>query len=132
LLDYYCQNGGNLIVSGANIFKSENFLFHSLAVKKNKEISDKNVTEISDNKGLLFNIYRKPNPNSYSVPAPISLAPTQPHTKTLFKYSNGESACIYTNNNNISAICFGFPFESITDQQKRNIVMGEILHTISE
>ena len=130
LLEEYVQNGGKLMVSGANLFKDNKFKLRSLAVEKKSVINNKDITEICNGDEWSFNIFRNPNPVSYSVPSPVSLRSTMPGTRTLFRYKNGEIASII--NDNTKSITIGFPFESITEQNKRNKVMGLLLKEMSE
>jgi hypothetical protein len=128
LLEQYYEKGGRLFVNGANIFKTIDFNFNCLAVKRKSNINNKQITKINGNDGLTFDIYRTPNPNSYSVPSPISLSATSPDSQILLKYENGEISSIL----NQKAITMGFPFESIRDQQQRNKLMKYLLVNLTK
>lgn len=129
VLEQFYENGGKLLINGANIFKTKDFKFYCLAVRRKSTINNKKITKINGNNGLTFDIYRTPNPNSYSVPSPISLSATSPSSKTILKYENGEIASVL---NNQKAITMGFPFESITDQQERNKLMKHLLDYLTK
>ena len=64
--------------------------------------------------GLTFNIYREMNPESYCVPSPSVLAPSNGAIPIL-TYANGNCAAIAQQQRFIR---LGFPLESIQDRQK--------------
>ncbi len=126
LKDFH-QNGGRVLVSGANLFTSSEFECDFLGVNRNAIINDKSIDGIN---GLnqSFKIHRQPNPTSYSVPSPVSLRATHNTTTSLLHYDGGETAAIMNApSRGTRSITLGFPFESITDTQQRNILMRNIL-----
>jgi hypothetical protein len=118
-----------MIVSGANIFNTSGFKCNSLGVTRNAVIKDKQNTGIY-NDNLKFDIYREPNIHSYCVPRPTSLRGTAPSANPFLHYDGGEVAAIANLPAKHSAITLGFPFESITEDDKRIELMRSMLKTL--
>ncbi len=132
ILEDYHRRGGRLLMSGANMLHSPNFTVPSLGVTRNTAIADKTIDQING-LGLTLNIYRQPNPQSYSVPAPHSLMATQNTVSSLLNYAGGETAAVInTPSKGTKSVTLGFPFESVTSSQQRNALMQSLLHLLME
>ena len=129
MIDDYCSQGGRVIVSGANIYNTTKFKCNSLGVARNAVIKDQQNTGIYTD-SLKFDIYREPNSHSYCVPRPTSLRGTAPSANPFLRYDGGEVAAIANLTAKHRAITLGFPFESITEDDKRIELMRSMLNTL--
>ncbi len=112
-LERYSRGGGKLIISGGNLLKSAvmsgRFGVHGPTADDS----------YSPSRGLLlgdrrFEIYRDMNPESYSVPNPDVVVPSD-GGDVLVKYDNGSPAGVRTGNTYV----LGFPIESIKEESVR-------------
>lgn len=114
LLRNYCNGGGRLLMSGANISKVKN--------------TDKSITKVSGC-GTEFDIYRQMNPKSYAIPSVsiIDISQTifpQPEGSfSMLAYSNMQCAGAAYNGNDHKSIVIGFPIEGIRSQTTINNLM---------
>ncbi|MEI8086062.1 MAG: xanthan lyase [Paludibacter sp.] len=130
----YCQNGGNLMVSGAYIASDacesahpmrEDRLFLENVLKIKFRTSKASVTgavKVLNSPGRFFkksNItyYDQPNAISYYVESPDAIEPMGEGAFTICRYSedNLSSAVAYKGKYKICA--FGFPLETIRDEK---------------
>lgn len=132
ILEKYFREGGNILVSGANLFDCENFNLQCLGVGKDYKINDKTITTIVAGDKLSAEFFRLPNPTSYCVPSPTVLRHNRPNTHAILNYKNAGIAASIHYNNSQKAITMGFPFESITTASDRNIIMKHLLEKITE
>ena len=123
-LDDYCQHGGRLLVSGANLFNGRDFTFQALHATYGTEITDKSICSVNGS-GLRFNIYREMNPKSYAVPKIMSLQPSN-GSFAMLQYSDGSPAAVAYDGDDYKTITVGFPIESIQETQTRNLLMQAI------
>ena len=123
-LDDYCQHGGRLLVSGANLFNGRDFTFQALHATYGTEITDKSICSVNGS-GLRFNIYREMNPKSYAVPKIMSLQPSV-GAFAMLQYSDGSPAAVAYDGDDYKTITVGFPIESIQETQTRNLLMQAI------
>ena len=122
LLKSYRENGGNLLVSGANLSANK--------------ITDLSIDTISGC-GTSFTIFREMNDKSYAVPAlsVISYSETiisQPQSAfPMLAYSNNMSAGTAYNGTDYKSIVLGFPLESIKQQDKINGLMSSFINFLT-
>ena len=144
-LSLFASEGGNILISGANIgtdvwdrvFPVEcdsTFRANSIDFAQ-KILGYKWVTNYASQSAEIiaathrqggfscpeaekgFSIYNKVNEISYSVETPDGIAPASRKATTIFKYSDsGISAGISHNAGTYKTICFGFPIETIKNQ----------------
>ena len=114
LLQDYKNNGGRLLISGANLSKD-----------KFSEIEIDTIHGC----GTQFTIYRDMNPESYAVPS-LSIINTSNSILALpdsafpmLAYSNEECAGKAYDGKDYKALVLGFPIESIKEQSKINELM---------
>ncbi len=132
LLDRFHRKGGRILISGANMFKAPGFKCLCLGAERGITLIDKNIDKING-LGTSFSIYRQPNPYSYSVPAPHTIRPASNTSSTILNYTGGESAAILNSpSKGTNTVTLGFPFESITEQDQRNILMHNILNMLMQ
>lgn len=112
MVETYYKNGGKLIISAAN---SGGVNVGGTTIGT---LTDKECSTVSGC-GLTFDIYRKMNPISYSVPAPSVLSASQP-AFAILTYGDGSVAGIAQKG---KLVRLGFPLESITDERKTNLLM---------
>ena len=128
ILKSYCQNKGNLFVSGAFLDNETDTQFTSLL--KYKPYGNMLYSPQSEIMGtnIHFHIYRTANENSYAVPSPACILPIDGAIQT-FIYTNGnQGAGIAYKGNDYRTFILGFPLESITDVNSRSHIMAAILH----
>ena len=118
LVEQYYNNGGKVLLSAANAGCPS--IGGTIAGK----LSNANL-ELStiSGCGLTFDIYRSMNPESYCVPEPSVLAPSN-NAIPILTYANGNCAAIAQQQRFVR---LGFPLESITDHKKRNALTKAFL-----
>ena len=131
LITTYCQQGGNLMLSGSYIGSSmngpaalrftENILKYSFAGSMSNSTSG-NIYGASTR----FSIPRTVNEQTYAVPAPDCLAPIAP-AYSAFVYTPGNYSAGIAYKGTYRTFALGFPFESIRGTQERARVMSAIL-----
>lgn len=143
LMDY-CHKGGNLMVSGAYVASDlynkekgneENFVTNLLKVKP----LDKDTIIFS---GLLyeskhpvffkgrrqFEYHHTPNNSMYAVEDPDLLVPVDEKAFTICRYEGNDYAAGVAYAGKYKVCTFGFPFETIKDEDSRNRIMSAVLH----
>lgn len=123
LLQNYRNQGGRLLVSGANL--------------SSNKISELEIDGVNGC-GSEFTIYRKMNAKSYATPSvsvidgsetillqPLSAFP-------MLAYSNGKSAGTAYDGANFKSILVGFPLESIKQQDKINNIMSAFINFLTK
>lgn len=121
ILDNYCNNGGRLLVSGANIFNGKGFTIKSLHAINGEEIKDKSIEGVNGS-SLNFTIYREMNDKSYAVPKVTTLQ-AEKGAFAMLKYSNNLGAAIAYNGTVNKTVAVGFPIESIKEAGQRDLLM---------
>ncbi len=125
-IDHYCQQGGRVLVTGSDVFRSDAFRCSSLGIGPSVEALDDRSSGVAGS-GVDFNIYREMNDRSYSVPSPSVLTP-EGSAFTMLAYQNGSSAAVANKQPTYATIAFGFPFETIQEQSQRRLLMQAILN----
>ena len=126
ILNNFCQEGGRVFVSGANLFKNNSLYCPALKSSLSNVVTSKAINQVAGS-GLNFEIYRELNAESYAVPQPEAINPTG-GAFAMLAYSNGLPAAVAYDGNDYKAITFGFPFESIKDARSRNRLMGAVVN----
>lgn len=128
----YCQSGGNLFVSGAYIGSdmsgtqgNREFTERILKYSFQGSLTDKMSNRING-LGRTITIPRTPNENSYAVPAPDCIAPTDTAIP-VFTYAPGNQSAGIAYKGNYRTFVLGFPFESIQSEADRATIMTSIL-----
>lgn len=130
LIETYCQQGGRIFVSGANLLKSQGLHCPSLHATYAGTLTDKSTDGIHGS-GIDCSIYRNMNDRSYAVPAPEVLRP-QGTAFSMLAYSDGQSAATAYGGTDCKAVTFGFPLESITDDASRNRIMQAVVNYLCQ
>lgn len=140
----YCDKGGNLMVSGAYVAsdlynkekeKEENFVTNLLKVKS----LDKDTIIFS---GLLyeskhpvffrgrkqFEYHHTPNKIMYAVEDPDLLIPVDEKAFIICRYEGNDHAAGVAYAGKYKVCTFGFPFETIKDEDSRDRIMSAVLH----
>ncbi|MBO4451890.1 MAG: xanthan lyase [Bacteroidaceae bacterium] len=133
LLKRYTEQGGRLLVSGANLnasssknFNSSNFQTFNSSVVTDKEIIGVNGSNLD------FTIYREMNPYSYAVPKLTSISPlpqsgvSEGTSFAMLQYSNYMPAAVAYDGTDYKSVVVGFPIESIREADSRNALMRAI------
>ncbi len=127
LLRNYTQQGGRLLISGANLgspqtpFKTNYW--------SGEEVTDKTITGVNGS-NLNFTIYREMNDKSYAVPRITTINPLPagdgPTPFAMLQYSNNLPAGIAYDGTDHKAVIIGFPIESIREADSRNALMRAV------
>ncbi len=141
-LTTFCQNSGNLFISGAHLGTDlfyltpkdtfdANFAKNTLKFFWRTNYASKGgivtATEplfrtIIDT--LEFNT--KYSPDIYSVEAPDGLEPADNDTKVIFRYAENNISAGIAYSGSYNVVVFGFPFETILGDESRGLVMKAI------
>lgn len=132
LLTEYTDRGGNLIVSGAYVGsdmtddRGKSFLKDVLHVKYNG--SEKpNFQNVINGMGTSFNIYTRLNEEHYAATSIDLISPTDKAFCALTDFE-GKSVCVAYDGRDYRSFTMGFPFECITSEKMRSIIMRGILN----
>lgn len=74
-----------------------------------------------------FRFVQDYNPNIYKVESPDAIEPNGENAKVLFRYKGDNKTAGVCFDGNYHSVILGFPFETITTDQQRDELMGEIL-----
>lgn len=140
----FCNNGGNIIVSGA--FVGTDLWDNPFANKEDKEWAQntlkykwrnnngavtgkiKSVTSPFKNIEGNYEYYNQLNSESYVVENPDAIEPVGDNSFTVFRYSeNNLSAGTFYKGERYNTCILGFPIESVKEQEKRNKLVKGIL-----
>ena len=81
--------------------------------------------------GTTFDFHRLLNERHYAATRSDVLMPTNMQAFPALLYSNETSAAVAYQGNDYRAFTMGFPFECITDQQKRAAIMRGIINFLN-
>ena len=149
LITNFCDNGGNIIVSGA--FIGTDFWDNPLADKEDRDWA-KNTLKYQwrNNYGGVagkiksvpspfqsingnFNYFNTLNSKGYVVENPDAIEPANKNAFTVFRYSeNNLSAGILYKGDVYKSCILGFPIESITEQNDINKLIENIMVTFDD
>ncbi len=142
-IEKYCQSGGNLFVSGAyigsDLFNLEkvdstdinfgrntlHFSFGSDHACSSGNVFSANELFMPKFKSFTFNTHL--NDKNYAVISPDELVHVK-GSETILRYSDNQFSAGTAYKGKYGVIAFGFPFETIIDQAKRDEVMKDVLH----
>ena len=130
-LNNFTKQGGSILVSGAYIGSDmtdgseQQFLSNTL--KLNYAGRCAAATGNIKGMGTTFDYWKELNEEHYAATATDILTPVKPAFAAL-QYADGSNAAIAYKGSDYRSFCMGFPFECITDKQKRNAVMRGILN----
>ena len=130
ILQAYIQQGGRLLVSGANLRKNTSTQGLSW---EGASITDKTIVGVNGS-NLDFTIYREMNDKSYAVPSvtvinPLPFGETGERSETSFamlQYSNSMPAGVAYDGTDYKSVIIGFPIESIREADQRNSLMRAV------
>jgi len=137
----YCDQGGNLFISGAYIASdlfingdSKDIIFaeDTLKYRLQTDHAVKTGGFFSDDADFLLSIQSfefntNYNPDIYTVEAPDAIEPADSLAKTILRYSENQFSAAVAYKDNYNVIAFGFPFETIITQESRDIIMEAVL-----
>ena len=128
----FTSQGGNLLVSGSYIGRDmrmqheRKFLEDVLKCQYYGTNNDSLRSDTIQGLGLTFTFYRTPNHKHYAADHPDCLLPLSPAFPAM-KYGDDQAACIAYSGTDYRVLTMGFPFECITEEQKREAIMRGIL-----
>ncbi len=141
----YCQQGGNIIVSGAyvgtdlwdnrNVSSLETDREFATEILKYKWRAGQ-ATRIGKVKAVtsyfpmfigIYNFYNELNPDNYVVEAPDAIEPGTEDAYTIFRYSENNLSAGVAYKGSYKTCVLGFPFESLKIQSEREKLMKGVL-----
>lgn len=131
-LTRYCNQGGNLLISGAYLSDGKSKNAEGKAFCQNVlKYADQGLTaplscEEVSGLNVRFRLPRRANETTYAVPQSGYLYPTDGSFST-FVYTSGNYGAGIAYRGNYRTFVLGFPFESIPEEGERNHVMKAIL-----
>lgn len=131
-LTRYCNQGGNLLISGAYLSDGKSKDAEGKAFCQNVlKYADQGLTaplscEEVSGLNVRFRLPRRANETTYAVPQSGYLYPTGGSFST-FVYTSGNYGAGIAYRGNYRNFVLGFPFESIPEEGERNHVMKAIL-----
>ncbi|EEF77407.1 fibronectin type III domain protein [Phocaeicola coprophilus DSM 18228 = JCM 13818] len=131
-LTRYCNQGGNLLISGAYLSDGKSKDAEGKAFCQNVlKYADQGLTaplscEEVSGLNVRFRLPRRANETTYAVPQSGYLYPTGGSFST-FVYTSGNYGAGIAYRGNYRTFVLGFPFESIPEEGERNHVMKAIL-----
>lgn len=131
-LTRYCNQGGNLLISGAYLSDGKSKDAEGKAFCQNVlKYADQGLTaplscEEVSGLNVRFRLPRRANETTYVVPQSGYLYPTGGSFST-FVYTSGNYGAGIAYRGNYRTFVLGFPFESIPEEGERNHVMKAIL-----
>ena len=140
----YCQQGGNLIISGAyigsDLYESdqsnrENKLFAENTLKFKFRTSKASVggavrtinSPFTTFQKFNFNFFDTPNEVSYYVESPDAIEPSAEGSYTICRYQENNLSAGVAYSGKYKTCIFGFPLETIKDETDRNKLFHSIL-----
>ncbi len=140
----YCQNGGNLLVSGAFIASDmcdtdhplhedrlfiENIL--KLKYRTSKASVSGNVKVVNSTFKIFkksgFNYFDQPNSISYFVESPDAIEPADNAGSTICRYAENNLSAAVAYSGNYKICAFGFPLETIKSDKDRGNLIESVL-----
>jgi len=143
-INLFCQNGGNLFVSGANIVfdlcdnlltlpEDSSFIENTLKLKYcthqaavTGEVKFVN-SPLPFFKKMNFSYFHEPNEFCYFVESPDAFEPNDKKAYTICRYSENNLSAAVAYDGNYKVCAFGFPFETIISENDRQSIMKSIL-----
>ena len=138
----FCKTGGNLFITGAyvgtDIFQIPpidstdiKFARETLKYFHRTNYAAKNgdvYVNDPDFKSVLsdFHFNTAYNPNIYTVEAPDAIEPADSLAHTIFRYTENNMSAAVAYDGAYKIIIFGFPFETISNEESRNRIMRAV------
>lgn len=138
----FCENGGNLFISGAHIGTDlfyltpkdtfdTNFARNTLKFFwRTNYASKRGTVSVTDSlfhaviDTIVFNTNY--NPKMYSVEAPDGIEPADKKAKVIMRYTENNISAGIAYKGDYRVVIFGFPFETILSEKSRTRVMKSI------
>ena len=149
VISEYCNNGGNIIVSGA--FVGTDFWDNPFADDADRKWAENTLQyKWRNNNGAVtgrvksvaspfkslsgeYNYYNELNSESYVVENPDAIEPANDNAYTIFRYSeNNLSAGVFYRGKQYNTCGLGFPIESVKDDSKRNSLIKGIMEAMEK
>ncbi|MDD4727331.1 MAG: xanthan lyase [Dysgonamonadaceae bacterium] len=149
IITEYCNNGGNMIVSGA--FVGTDLWDNTFADKADEDWAENTlkfkwrnnfggvtgrIKSVTSPFTLLtgdYNYYNELNSESYVVENPDAIEPVGENAYTVFRYTeNNLSAGTFHKDDKYNTCILGFPIESVKEESKRNALIKSIVQTMEE
>lgn len=126
------RSGGSLLVSGAFVgsdMTTQNDRLFTRSILKYEYAGALDADSLTNITGMgaSFDIFRRLNEQSYSVPAVDCLAAVEGGFCSMVYSPSGESAAVAYQGPSYRSFTMGFPFESITDRNIRLALLQGIL-----
>lgn len=131
----YCNNGGNLMVSGVYVgskMVAPDIAHDILRYNMGGSMKQSPASEIKDGHGIIYHIERKANSRTYAVTAPECILPAKDAFSICLYNEGQQSAGIAYKGSLYRTFILGFPFECITSANLRAKMMGDILGFFSK
>lgn len=135
-IETFCNNGGNVFLSGA-------YIGTDLKTKEDNEFVNivlkyKYRTNHADNVGDVYSVDKLFNLNElqyntisnskiYSVEAPDALESADKNAKTILRYRSNNMSAAVAYKNKYAVVALGFPFETINSEKTKNNLMHLII-----
>jgi hypothetical protein len=140
----FCSKGGNLLVSGAYIASDLNerknpikedkdFLENVLKIKfRTSKASVGGKVKVVNSpfrnfKKMDFSYFTQPNLMSYFVQSPDAIEPLGDNSFTFCRYAENNLSAAVAHSGFYKTCAFGFPFETIEDENDREKLMESVL-----
>lgn len=149
LTAYLKNNGGSLLVSGSYVGtdlwanplaepqeEDKAFATDVLKYKWRANRADRTGRVVSvrsplSSEGMGMTYATRLNSDTYVVESPDAIEPSGPEAATVLRYADGNlSAAVAYRGKDYSTFVMGFPFESVTDEERRIRLMEKILSVI--
>ena len=128
-LTNYCQQGGNILISGSYLGQKaidNNWGEHILKFKNGGNVPPQSERYVQGAQ-ITIPLPTLANEKTYAVPAPGSLLPCD-NGYTSFIYTTGNYSAGTVYKGKYRTFALGFPFESIQDVSQRTHIMKAALH----
>ena len=140
----YCNNGGNLLLSGAFIGSDavegktstkQDKLFMEDVLKykfRTRKASIEGRVRIVDSPYIVFKnseitFYDKPNTVSYYVESPDAIEPNDSKCSTICRYAENNMSAGIAYSGKYKICAFGFPIETIQSEKERIKLLDNVL-----
>ncbi len=146
LRDYitaYSQNGGNILISGANVATdlwdsyikdtlAQNFAKNILKYEwRTNQASSTGEVKAAQNPYDFYNnysFYIKPNSVVYSAESPDGIEPVGANTWTILRYADNNISAAIAHKSTYNTVILGFPIETIKDQSSIDDLINSIIN----
>ncbi len=135
-LKEYAKSGGSLLVSGAyvgsDMRSGRDSLFMADVLKlRLTGVTRADSDSIVTGMGTRFSIYRVANEKHYPAVSTDIIHPVAPAFSAL-AFENAQHVCVAYNGNDYKSFTMSIPFECITSEEKRRIIMKGIMQFLTD